>query len=66
MTLGDWIIKTGPKKVANLTGMDPSTVSSWRNYETVPRPKTMVLIHKLTKGKVSYRTIIETFVAKNK
>lgn len=59
MTLKVWIIKTGPKKVAKMLNVDPSTVSSWKTNGTLPRPKVMVKINKLTKGRVSYREMIE-------
>ena len=62
MTLCDWIVKTGPKEVAKLLNVDPSTVSLWRKGANIPHVKTMVKIVKTTKGKVTYRDIIEPFV----
>lgn len=59
MTLCDWIQKTGPKAVARLLKVDPSTVSLWRNGRSVPRAETMLKIHTITLGKVSYRSMLK-------
>jgi transcriptional regulator with XRE-family HTH domain len=61
VTLQEWIIKTGPKKVAQQLNVDPSTVSGWRNKKTFPRPDKLKLIHQLSKGRVTYQSIIEDF-----
>ncbi len=59
MTLCDWIEKTGPKAVAKLLKVDPSTVSLWRNGKSTPTTKMMKKINEVTKGKVTYKSIIE-------
>ena len=59
MTLSDWIEKTGPKKVAQLMNVDPSTVSSWKIGANRIPPIRMYQIHQLSKGKVSYKTMVE-------
>ncbi len=64
MTLSDWIDKTGQKKVARIADVNTSTVSMWKCGRALPRPKSMVAICKASKGRVSYKTMIETF-AKN-
>ena len=66
MTLTNWIINTGPKKVAKLLNVDPSTVSIWRSRGALPRPAQMVRIYKLTKGRVSYQEMVEGFDNANK
>lgn len=65
MTLHDWINRTGPKEVAKTLGVDPSTVSQWRTYRACPRPRYMLAIHKLSKGEVSYESMVVRFVKKN-
>lgn len=62
MTLRDWIEKTGPKKVATILKVDPSTVSAWKTGTNQIPPIRMYEIHKLSKGKVSYKTMIEHYV----
>lgn len=65
MTLQAWIDKEGPKNIANLLKVDSSTVQTWKAGSSLPRPKLMMKIHQLSRGKVSYKSMIET-VAKNK
>lgn len=62
MTLENWIVKRGPKNVARLLKVDPATVSQWKTKDCCPRPRFMVRIHELSKGKVTYKTMIENFV----
>ena len=64
MTLKEWIIKTGPKKAAQLLGVDPATVSYWRTGGVAPRPRYMVKIVKLSGGKVTFEHMVRT-AAKN-
>lgn len=66
MLLRDWIIKTGPTKVAKLLKVRPQTVSQWRLTDALPKPTTMVKIYKLTKGRVSYKNMVEHFANSNK
>ena len=64
MTLRDWIIETGPKKAAKLLKVEPATISYWKTGRQLPRPKYMVKINQLSKGKVSYKEMIETAARK--
>lgn len=66
MTLQDWIIKTGAKKVSKLLRVEPVSVSNWKRCKQLPRPRVMVSIYKLTNGEVTYKEMIETFDRKNK
>jgi DNA-binding transcriptional regulator YdaS (Cro superfamily) len=66
MTLQAWIKETGPKNVAHLLKVDSSTVHFWKAGKTLPRPALMVQIHRLTKGKVSYQTMIEDAAKRNR
>lgn len=63
MTLSTWIEKTKPKKVAQLLNVDPSTVSQWRNHAAFPRARHMKQIVALSKGEVSYKSIVENYLA---
>lgn len=62
MTLQAWIEKTGPKKVAALMGVDNSTVYTWGAGQSLPRAQHLQKIVKVTKGKVSYKQMVETVV----
>lgn len=66
MTLSTWIEKTKPKKVAQLLNVDPSTVSQWRNFAAFPRPYHMKQIVSLSKGRVTYKSIVENYLANQK
>lgn len=59
MTLSDWIVKTGPKKVSHMLGVEPATVSLWKNGYSCPRAEHIYQIHQLSKRKVSYKAIVE-------
>lgn len=65
MTLGNWIEKTGLKKVARDLDVEQATVYYWKNYQRCPRPEHLVRIEKLSKGKVTVGSIVKTFVALN-
>ena len=65
MTLNNWIKTTGHKKVAQLVNVEPSTVSAWCTLRACPRPHVMQKINKLTKNKVSYKDMIETYTKAN-
>lgn len=59
MTLNSWIKKTGPKKVAAMLQVDQSAVSLWRTGKSHPSVESMFLIHRASKGKVTYKSMIE-------
>lgn len=65
MTLQAWIDSKGPMNVAHLLKVDSSTVHTWKAGTSLPRPKIMVHIHQLSRGRVTYKSMIET-VARNK
>ncbi len=62
MTLRAWIEKKGPKEVAKLLKVDPATVSLWRAHRSLPRPRFMVAINRLSRGKVSYQQMVLSVV----
>lgn len=66
MTLHDWILKTEPKKVAQLLKVDDATVSYWKTGKALPRPEKMIAIHKLSRGRVSYKSMVENFLGNKK
>lgn len=59
MKLETWIVKTGPKKAAQILDVDTSTISRWKTGRSLPPAKVMFKIHKVTKGKVTYKEMIE-------
>lgn len=60
MTLRDFIYKHGgPDRAGQKLGVKAHAIRIWLRGTGTPRPRTMQLIFKLSKGKVSYDTIIE-------
>lgn len=53
-----WLKKTGRKEVSRLLGVTPMTVTYWRQGKVCPRPEQMKKIVTLTKGAVSYDSIL--------
>ncbi len=64
MTLQAWIKETGVLKVRKELDVDPATVNYWKMGRSLPRPKYLVKINKLSKGRVTYAEMIETYVKK--
>jgi hypothetical protein len=61
MKLDTWITEVGPKVIANKLQLDWSTVRRWRTGTNAPGPKQMVILHKMSGGKVSYEDMILHF-----
>lgn len=59
MTLKDWARKEEPYKLAKQLGVTPSTIYYWITHNKLPRAKVMVKIHKLSGGKVTYKSMVE-------
>ena len=61
MTLRNWVKRNGgPKKTAMLlTGTRDAAIRMWLRGDNTPRASTMYEIYKLTRGRVSYKTMIE-------
>lgn len=66
MTLQAWIEKTGPKKVAAMMGVDNSTVYTWGAGQSLPRAHHLKKIVKVTRGRVSYKQMVEHVVKNQK
>lgn len=64
MTLSNWIIREGPKNIAKKLRVDPSTVCLWKKGRAFPRAKTLVKIHRMSRGKVTYAEIIEHYAGR--
>ncbi len=62
MTLREWIDGLGQVEVAKKLKVKRQHVHNWRRRSNLPRPATMVKIVKLTKGKVTYREMLEDYV----
>jgi transcriptional regulator with XRE-family HTH domain len=65
MKLSTWIQDTGPKEIAKKIGVDPSTVSNWRQGKAFPRPRRLMQIFALSKGKVTYAEMVHHFVGRS-
>lgn len=64
MTLQKWIqSKGGYKKVAKLLGVSPMATYWWLNGTGLPKAQHMRKIVKISKGKVSYKEMIEPYFA---
>ncbi len=61
MKLVEWIEKTGSANIAKQLGCSQARVINWRLKIAAPSCKMMIEIVKLTKGKVSYKEIVEGF-----
>lgn len=66
MTLAQWIETTGPKIVSKTLRVDPSAVSAWRNGHSCPRPKYLVRINAMSKGRVKIDSVIRQFANKRR
>lgn len=67
MTLERWVrILGGPKEAAFILKVTPHTVRSWLRSESCPRPRVMQEIWRLSRGKVSFETIIGETSRKSK
>lgn len=53
-----WINNTTTKKISRQLDLDPSTVRQWRRGRNMPRPKTIVKIRALTRGRVKAKDIL--------
>ena len=62
MTLQSWIKKTGTKEVAKICGVDRNCVWQWAHFVSVPADKKKVLIVRASRGKVTYKEIIEPYL----
>lgn len=60
LTLRDWIIQTGVGKVSKLLNVGESTVRHWRTGHCLPRTEQMREIKKLSKGLVTYESMIDS------
>lgn len=59
LTFKDWIKKTGDEKIAKALGVNITTVGHWRRGHCRPKTNQLQEIKKLSKGRVSYASIIE-------
>jgi hypothetical protein len=61
MTLQKWVANMGgPVKVAPMLKVTVHAVRRWLRKESAPRTDTMTLIVQVSKGKCSYKDIIES------
>lgn len=65
MTLQEYIDGRGAHQVAKILRVQPSTVSHWYNFKTVPRPEQMKKMITDSSGFLTYDGIIEPYL-KNK
>ncbi len=66
MKFNTWIEHTGPKVIAKALKVDPSTVSLWRLGKSLPRPKHMISIFRMSKGQVTFDEMIRHAVKRSK
>lgn len=63
MNLSNWIKEVGQSNTAKKLGISTATVNHWLKYKALPRPLLMIKIHELSCGAVTYKEMIEDFVA---
>ena len=61
--LKEWIEKEGVQTVSKVLRVDESTVRHWRRGWVLPKATQMQKIVAITKGAVSYASMIETHLA---
>lgn len=59
LSLQEWIAEVGPLKVADILNVHPSAVRHWRRNYCLPRAELMRKIKKLSRGRISYESMIE-------
>lgn len=64
MKLTNFIESYGPKKLAVKLGVDPAAISKWKKKKSFPRPKILKTIYSLSKGRVTYKDMVEHFLSK--
>lgn len=62
MTIAQYTDKVGLKKVARQLRTPHMTVYGWARYQSCPRPHQIEKLVKLTKGKITHRDIIRSYV----
>jgi DNA-binding transcriptional regulator YdaS (Cro superfamily) len=65
MKLKEFITIYGPKKLALTLRIDDATVSQWKLAKAFPRPKYLREIVKLSKGQVSYESMVNDYLRRN-
>lgn len=63
MTIKEWVDKVGRREAAKILGVDSSTLSNWCRGTRLPNVENLQAIYRASKGKVSYREMIETFAS---
>ena len=63
--LSAWIKEVGLSEVAFEIRVDKAAVIKWRKNEVLPRDKHKVKIQKMTKGKITYKDMIDDFFKVN-
>lgn len=61
ISLKNWIEEVGPKQVAKIFKVTPAAVRHWRCGVALPQTDKMQKIRDLSKGRVSYEEMIDTF-----
>ena len=64
-TLPVFIDEIGVNKLAQILCLERSTIRKWRTGTQIPTAANMSVIVKLSKGSVSYTSIIEPWVKQN-
>lgn len=61
LTLSEWIEDVGVIHVANMLRVEKATVRLWRRGKNLPRTEQMKKIRTLSKGRVTYDQMIDSF-----
>lgn len=61
VSLRDWINANGVQAIAELLGVEDSAVRHWRRGHCLPRAEQMREIKRVSKGQVSYESMIDVF-----
>ena len=62
MTLAAFITEKGPIEIAFRLKTSATCVYQWRDGKTCPKPEHIAAVVRLSRGRVTHREIIETYV----
>lgn len=62
MQLNDFIKKYGAKKLAEKLNVTSEVIYQWSRGQTFPRPEKLHHLNEVSKGKVSYKTMVNHYL----
>lgn len=66
LTFPEWITHQTTKKLSRILKVNVSTVRHWRSGRCLPRADQMMKIIQISRGKMSYKTMIEGYFKRDR